>query len=325
MNSGEPLLQIKNLDITFEPKAHAVRSLNLKIDKSQIHGLVGESGSGKSVTSTAIMGLLPEPPAKINEGQIIFKGRDILRLKSEDKRKIRGREIAMVFQEPAKYLNPSLKIGEQIREALSLHFGIARKPALERSFELLSMVGLGESRRVLDSFPHELSGGMKQRAMIAMGIACNPSLLIADEPTTALDVTLQLQILKLISDLQSRLKMSILFISHDLNVVKQIANRVSVIYAGKIVESADKNTIFKNPLHPYTQLLLLSIPDPEKRGKPLRAIPGTVPDAESIPSGCAFHTRCPYAMEICSKEVPPLKEYKPEHYAACHLLEERAG
>lgn len=325
MNSRQPLLRIKNLDITFQLKAHAVRSLDLEIEKSEIHGLVGESGSGKSVTSTAVIGLLPEPPAKINSGEIIFKGRDLLKLESEDKRKIRGREIAMIFQEPSKYLNPSFKIGEQIREGLSLHFGMARKPALERSFELLSMVGLGESRRVLNSFPHELSGGMKQRAMIAMGIACNPSLLIADEPTTALDVTLQLQILKLIYDLQHRLKMSILFISHDLNVVKQIADRVSVIYAGKIVESADKNTIFNNPLHPYTQLLLLSIPDPEKRGKPLKAISGTVPDAESIPSGCAFHTRCPYALKICSKEVPALKEYRSGHSAACHLLGERKG
>jgi len=325
MNSHEPLLRIQNLDITFKPKAHAVRSLNLEIDKSQIHGLVGESGSGKSVTSTAVIGLLPEPPAKINSGQIIFKGRDILKLKQEEKRKLRGREIAMVFQEPSKYLNPSLKIGEQIREGLSLHLGMARKPALERAFELLSMVGLGESRRVLDSFPHELSGGMKQRAMIAMGIACNPSLLIADEPTTALDVTLQLQILELIYDLQNRLKMSILFISHDLNVVKQIADRVSVIYAGKIVESADKKAIFKNPLHPYTQLLLLSIPDPEKRGKPLKAIPGTVPDAEFIPSGCAFHTRCPYSKKICAEEMPLLKEYKTGHFAACHLLDGNTG
>ena len=327
MGKGETLLHIQNLDITFEPGAHAVRLLELNIRESEIHGLVGESGSGKSVTSTAVIGLLPSPPAKISSGRIIFKGRDLLKLGNEEMRKIRGREIAMIFQEPSKYFNPSLKVGEQIREMLSLHFGMNRKSAVERVLELFNLTGLGKSnfgggRRILNSYPHELSGGMKQRAMIAMGISCSPSLLIADEPTTALDVTLQLQILDLIHDLQNRLKMSILFISHDLNVVKHIANRVSVIYAGKIVESAAKGTIFKNPMHPYTKLLLLSIPDPEKRGTPLKVITGTVPDAEFIPPGCAFHTRCPYVREICEKKIPALKEYEDGHTAACHFAEE---
>ncbi len=219
MGEIEILLHIQDLDITFEPGSHAVRSLELEIRKSEIHGLVGESGSGKSVTSTAVIGLLPSPPATISSGRIIFKGRDLLKLGNEEMRKIRGREIAMIFQEPSKYFNPSLKVGEQIREMLSLHFGMNRKSAVERVLDLFNMTGLGksnfDSRRILNSYPHELSGGMRQRAMIAMGIACSPSLLIADEPTTALDVTLQLQILDLIHDLQNRLKMSILFISHD--------------------------------------------------------------------------------------------------------------
>jgi oligopeptide/dipeptide ABC transporter ATP-binding protein len=243
----------------------------------------------------------------------------------------------MVFQEPAKYLNPALRVGEQIVEMLVLHLDMTRQDAERRALELLELVGLHGGRRVLRSYPHELSGGMKQRVMIAIAISCDPDLLIADEPTTALDVTLQLQILKLILELKARLDMGILFISHDLGVVHDISERVSVIYAGKIVESAEKKRLFENPLHPYTLLLLASIPDASRRGKPLRAIPGTVPDAEHVPPGCAFHPRCPLAEEICKREVPPSSEYRDgttalsetearelppaqSHSAACHMI-----
>ena len=226
----------------------------------------------------------------------------------------------MVFQEPGKYLNPAYKIGEQITEMLILHQKMTKEQAREKALELLNIVGLGKDGRVLNSYPHELSGGMKQRAMIAMSISCNPSFLIADEPTTALDVTLQLQILKLISKLKAMFQMGILFISHDLGVGKEVADRVSVIYAGKIMESSTKEILFSEPLHPYTRLLILSIPDARKRGKRLVAIPGRVPDAEHIPDGCAFHPRCPLAEEKCSRETPELLEIKPGHKVACHFV-----
>ena len=318
----QPLLQILDLDISFKQglsSARALRGIDLTFYKEEIHGLVGESGSGKTVTSTTIMGLLPSPPASINRGKIVYKGKEILPLPEQEKRLLRGREIAMVFQEPGKYLNPAYKIGEQIMEMLVLHKKMTKEESRNRASEILDLVGLGKDGRVLDSYPHELSGGMKQRALIAIAICCDPSFLIADEPTTALDVTLQLQILKLISRLKRLLGMGILFISHDLGAVKEVADRVSVIYAGKIVETAKKETLFSEPLHPYTKLLILSIPDARKRGKRLTAIPGRVPDAEHIPPGCAFHPRCPLAEERCSMEIPELNEYKPGHAAACHF------
>ncbi|GAG63418.1 unnamed protein product [marine sediment metagenome] len=236
----------------------------------------------------------------------------------------------MIFQEPAKYLNPALKVGEQITEMLRLHMGMEKKEAFKRALELAELVGLKGGSNILHSYPHELSGGMKQRAMIAMAISCNPSLLIADEPTTALDVTLQLQILKLMLRLRARFTMGILFVSHDLGVVHDISDKISVIYAGMIVESASKHSLFKNPLHPYTQLLLLSIPDADRRGTRLSVIPGTVPDAEHFPQGCAFHPRCPLAEEICRIEIPETIEYENgadarssnslAHTAACHMI-----
>jgi oligopeptide/dipeptide ABC transporter ATP-binding protein len=226
----------------------------------------------------------------------------------------------MIFQEPGKYLNPAYKISEQITETLILHLKMEKKRATEKALELLSLVGLGKSRRVLNSYPHELSGGMKQRAMIAMAIACHPALLIADEPTTALDVTRQLQILRLIRKLKVKFSMGILFISHDLGVVKEIADRISVIYAGKIIESAPKKQLFENPLHPYTKLLLLSIPDAAKRGERLRTIPGNVPDAEHIPAACSFHPRCPLTEDACRNEIPPNISYGDGHTAACFLI-----
>ncbi len=315
------VLTVENLDVTFPTAgggAHALRGIDLDFNTSEIHGLVGESGSGKTVTSTSIMGLLPVPPARINGGRIMFEGRDILSLPEQERRTVRGRKIAMVFQEPGKYLNPAFRIGEQITEMLILHQGLDKQGAVEKASRLLDLVGLGKDGRVLSSYPHELSGGMKQRAMIAIAVCCEPRFLIADEPTTALDVTMQLQILRLIADLKGMFSMGILFISHDLGIVYEISDRVSVIYAGKIVETAEKETIYRNPLHPYTRLLIASVPDARKRGSRLTAIPGRVPDAEHIPPGCAFHPRCPVADERCSREIPLPAEHENGHVAACH-------
>ncbi len=345
---AETLLQIHDLDVTFggarsggngSGGAHALRGIDLTMAPGEMHALVGESGSGKTVTSTCVIGLLPRPPARVDRGKILFRGRDLLALGPAEMRQVRGREIAMIFQEPGKYLNPALRVGEQIVEMLALHLGMDRSGAAARAAELLELVGLHGGRRLLRSYPHELSGGMKQRVMIAMAISCDPDLLIADEPTTALDVTLQLQILKLLLELRDRLGMGVLFISHDLGVVYDIADVVSVIYAGRIVESAAKQELFGNPLHPYTQLLLASIPDASKRGRRLRAIPGAVPDAYAVPPGCAFHPRCPLAGDLCRREIPPSLEYgagggKPgrlpagrspagrreSHTAACHMI-----
>lgn len=323
-SANELILKIEDLNISFgqgEHKVRAVRGIDLDINRGELHALVGESGSGKTVTSTCVMGLLPTPPAIIESGKIMYKGEDILKYTEERRRKTRGKEISMVFQEPGKYLNPALRVGEQIMEMLRLHFGMSSKDAEARALEILDMVGLGGNRRVLKSFPHELSGGMKQRVMIAIAICCNPSLLIADEPTTALDVTLQLQILKLIMQLRHKLDMGILFISHDLAVVHDISDRVSVIYAGKIVETGTREEIFKNPVHPYTRLLLNSVPDAEKRGKKLTTISGRVPDAENFPEGCAFHPRCPLAEEQCTKNQPEMKPVGGSRKAACFCLD----
>jgi len=322
----DPLLNIRGLEVDFvHPRgvSHALRGIDLQLARSEIHGLVGESGSGKTVTAMCITGLLQMPPGRVNAGRIVFQGRDMLEMTESRRRRVRGRQIGMIFQEPGKYLNPAYRIGEQITESLRLHFHMDRREAIRRAQEFLGFVGLGKNRRVLRSYPHELSGGMKQRAMIAMAIACHPALLIADEPTTALDVTLQLQILRLIHRLKQEFSMSILFVSHDLGVVREISDRISVIYAGRIVESADAGELFENPLHPYTRLLLLSIPDAAKRGKRLRTIAGSVPDGEHIPRGCGFHPRCPLAEEKCRRRTPLTVETGQGHRVACHFIGEK--
>jgi oligopeptide/dipeptide ABC transporter ATP-binding protein len=317
------VLDVRGLDVSFmQPRgpAHALRGIDLSCTVGQTHALVGESGSGKTVTSLGVLGLLPRPPAVVNGGEVLFRGRDLLALSEAERRTIRGKDIGMIFQEPGKYLNPAFTVGEQIVETLTTHQPVNRRQAADRALECLELAGLGRSRRFFKSYPHELSGGMKQRAMIAMAMCCQPSLLIADEPTTALDVTLQLQILELMARLKTRWGMGILFISHDLRVVADIAERVSVIYAGKIVESAAAAEFFKNPLHPYSRLLLLSIPDAGRRGCPLHAIPGAVPDAERIPPGCSFHPRCPLAEAICRETVPPSETHSAGHRAACFMI-----
>jgi oligopeptide/dipeptide ABC transporter ATP-binding protein len=325
MNTAEPLIAIENLRVEFtqeKRRAFALRGISISLYRNEVHGLVGESGSGKTVTSMAIIGLLPKPAAKILSGSIRYEGQELLFLPEDELRAYRGGKIAMVFQEPAKYLNPAFTVGEQIREMVTLHMGLERSQAEARAHELLGLVGLGKDDRVLKAYPHELSSGMKQRAMIAIAISCNPDFLIADEPTTSLDVTLQLQILKLLKRLKNMKSMGMLFISHDLSVIREIADRVSVIYAGKIVESTRMARLFEHPMHPYTRLLLMSIPDASRKGKRLATIAGQVLDAKDDPPGCVFAPRCPMAKEVCYRESPKLIAHEAGHASACHFAEE---
>jgi oligopeptide/dipeptide ABC transporter ATP-binding protein len=320
INANEPILSVHDLDVRFsdsDGEVRVIRGIGFEILQAEVHGFVGESGSGKTVTSKAVLGILPRPQARIAAGTIRYKGRNLLELDDEAYRKVRGAEIAMIFQEPARYLNPSMQIRRQIGETLEAHRGMSRAESGRRAEELLRRVGL--DARVADAYPHELSGGMKQRALIAIAVSCTPGLLIADEPTTALDITLQRQILGLILSLRDEYAMSVLLISHDLGVMKLAADRISVMYAGSIVESAATGPLFREPLHPYTALLIASVPGPDRRGKPLAAIPGRLPDAKHVPPGCPFHPRCPIAEEICGRVMPPFLEHRPGHFAACHF------
>ncbi|HUX52192.1 MAG TPA: ABC transporter ATP-binding protein [Spirochaetia bacterium] len=320
----QPGIFIRNLAVTFTsrdpsiPGGRAVRNVSIAIEPGKVHALVGESGSGKSVTARTVLGIVGADARVEIQGSIDFRGRNLLELSDDELRSIRGKEIAMIFQEPSRYLNPSITIGVQIGEVLEAHFGLSRRASLERVGEMLSAVELPS--RVARRYPHELSGGMKQRAMIAMALVCNPSFVLADEPTTSLDVTVQKQILELLARLQADSRMGMLFISHDLAVVQSIADHVSVMYAGRIVESAPRDELFANPLHPYTRQLLLSVPRSERRGLPLTVIPGRAPDAQNIPEGCAFHPRCRYAVDVCRREMPAELVYGPSHSASCHMI-----
>ncbi len=313
------LLEVKDLKVHFftdEGVVKAVDGVSFSIRKGETLAVVGESGSGKSVTSLAIMRLIPTPPGRIVAGEILFRGkdgevRDLARASEEEMRRIRGNDIAMIFQEPMTSLNPVYTVGDQIAEAIMLHQGKSRKEALELAAEMLELVGIPEPKKRLANYPHQMSGGMRQRVMIAMALSCRPSLLIADEPTTALDVTIQAQILDLMRKLQEEFGMSILFITHNLGVVAEMADRVVVMYAGRVVEEAEAVPLFKDPLHPYTQGLLHSVPRldlaAEKKER-LEAIPGNVPNPLYLPSGCAFHPRCKHYREgLCDREVPPLE------------------
>jgi len=320
---GEPLLDIRGLTTAFETRdglLRAVDNLGLKVEKGQTVGLVGESGCGKSMLAYSIIRLVP-PPGRVVQGEVIWKGRDLHRLPENELRKVRGREIALIFQEPSAALNPVLSIGEQVSEPLRIHLGMGRRQARDQAAELLRAVRIPDPESRLADYPHQMSGGMKQRVRIAMAIACSPDLLIADEPTTALDVTVQAQILDLLSRLKDEYDLSILLISHDLGVVAQNADRLAVMYAGRIVEEASVRAIFEKPEHPYTEGLLRSIPRPGAAGavKRLQTIEGTVPDLASLPTGCAFHPRCPHRFEPCDTEAPSLSEVEPGHSAACHL------
>jgi oligopeptide/dipeptide ABC transporter ATP-binding protein len=321
----ERLLEIRNLSTSFKTEdgiVQAVDNVSVDIRKGEVVGLVGESGCGKTVTSLSILQLLASPPAFIDDGQILFEGRDLLRVSKEELRRIRGNEIAMIFQEPMTSLNPVFTIGDQLMEAIELHQGLKGRQLRDRAIEMLRLVGIPRADEVIDEYPHRFSGGMRQRAMIAMALSCNPKLLIADEPTTALDVTIQAQILELIQELKEKINTAVLFITHDLSVIAEMSDRVVVMYAGKVVEEADVETLFHEPEHPYTQGLIGSRPAVETEQKRLPFIPGNVPNPLEMPGGCPFHPRCPHAMEICTEEMPPERKLKEEHAVRCWLHED---
>jgi oligopeptide/dipeptide ABC transporter ATP-binding protein len=317
------LLSIQGLETSFDTEdglVRAVGGVSFDILKGETLGVVGESGCGKSVTAMSILQLLPVPPAQYAAGKIIFKGRDLLTLGEAELRKVRGNEIAMIFQEPMTSLNPVYTVGNQIMEALTLHRGMSKPEAHAQAVQLLIKVGISSPETRVDEYPHQMSGGMKQRVMIAMALACDPALLIADEPTTALDVTIQAQILDLLRDMQKEMGMSVLLITHDLGVVAEMSDHVAVMYAGKIVEYSDTLTLFASPRHPYTFGLFQSLPEMHEAGaERLREIPGTVPTPLDFPSGCKFRDRCFKAQARCAEQEPPLVEVADGHQLACHF------
>jgi oligopeptide transport system ATP-binding protein len=319
-----PLLEVNGLKTQFNTRdgiVHAVNGISYSLEKGETLAIVGESGCGKSVGVLSIMRLIPDPPGKIIEGEILFKGQDLLKLSEEDVRRIRGNKIAMIFQDPMTSLNPVLTIGDQISEALMLHLGLGKAQARKRTIELLAMVGIPRAEDRFDDYPYQFSGGMRQRVMIAMGISCNPQLLIADEATTALDVTIQAQIVELVKRLRDEFGMAVIWITHDLGVVAGLAEKVIVMYAGYIVESAPVDDLYDTPRHPYTQGLLGSLPRLDlQTHKQLKSIEGLPPDLVKMPKGCPFSPRCEYVMEKCV-ENPPLFPVGPEHYSACWLCE----
>lgn len=320
---SENLLSIEGLDVEFRSSSStvkAVNGVNLTLKKKQTLGIVGESGSGKSVTATALMQLIPSPPGKISCGKIIFNGTDLLTLSKKEMRDIRGNEIAMIFQDPMTSLNPVFTVGNQIVEAIRQHKKISKKEARKEAVAMLKTVGIPEPDRRIDMYPHEFSGGMRQRAMIAIALSCNPKLLIADEPTTALDVTVQAQILELMKDLQESNDTSIIMITHDLGVVWEMCDNIIVMYAGTTVESGSVESVFRDPMHPYTWGLLESqITKDVQHNEKLPAIPGSPPDLRKPVHGCPFVDRCPYSKEICHNKKPEFIEVEPDHFTACHF------
>ncbi len=317
----DTLIQVKNLQISFKydgVMTPVIRGVSFDIKRGETLGMVGESGSGKSVTSREIMRLIATPPARIDSGEILFEGRDILKMSDDELRSIRGNRISMIFQEPMTSLNPVYTCGDQIMEVIRLHKGVSKKEARQMAIEMLREVGVQSPETRVDCYPHELSGGMRQRVMIAMALSCSPTLLISDEPTTALDPTIQAQILQLIKDMKKKLNMSVLFITHDLGVVAQNCDRVVVMYAGKIVEVAEVCELFDHPAHPYTQGLIMSIPKMSSDVEELYSIDGSIPSFGSLPSGCTFGPRCPYFTEECTKSEPVLKDIGGGHLCACH-------
>jgi len=319
--ASEHLLEVKNLTTRFymeDGVVYAVNDVSYTLDESETLGVVGESGCGKSVHALSMMRLIPIPPGKIEAGEVRLRGRNLLELNDEEMRRVRGAQIAMIFQDPMTSLNPVLTIGSQITEALKLHQGLNNKQAQERAAELLAIVGIPEASQRLDDYPHQFSGGMRQRAMIAMALSCNPMILIADEPTTALDVTIQAQIIDLVKRLQGRLGMAVIWITHDLGVVAGLAQRVNVMYAGCLIETGPVKQIYDYPHHPYTVGLLGSLPRPgDPLGTRLFSIPGVPPDLIGLLEGCSFAPRCTYAVERCLHEAPTLEPTEPGHMVAC--------
>jgi len=324
-SSNNTLLEIKNLKTYFflsDGVSRAVDGVDIEIFKGKTLGLVGESGCGKSVTALSILRLVPSPPGRIVSGEILFNNQDLIKLSAEEIRKIRGNKISMIFQEPMTSLNPVFTVGDQIAEVFRLHKGLSKRESLQEAKRMLELVKIPAPEQRIKEYPHQMSGGMRQRVMIAMALSCDPDLLVADEPTTAVDVTVQSQILELMENLKAQFNSSILMITHNLSVIAKISDYVAVMYAGLIMEYADINEIFENPQHPYLISLLKSIPRLDKvteTVEKLKVIEGTVPDPLHYPTGCRFHPRCEFVMERCKVEEPEMKEIKENHFARCFL------
>ena len=320
-----PLLEVKDLNViykTYEGRVAAVNNLSFSLEAGKTLGLVGESGAGKTTTALSIMGLVPSPPGVVTGGTVAFNGRDLLKLPEREMKKIRGNRISMIFQDPMTSLNPVVTVGLQISEALVAHQNLSEAEAEKRAKEMLEKVQIpGERYR---EYPHEFSGGMRQRVVIAMALACNPALIIADEPTTALDVTIQAQVLELMGSLREEFSTAMIMITHDLGVVGEVCDHVAVMYAGRLVETGALEQIFSSPLHPYTKGLFKCIPDIEEETSAIRPIEGLMPDPLDLPSGCPFHPRCPEAMEVCSREIPPVTD-RGGHKVMCHLYGKEAA
>ena len=326
MSDNGTILSVEGLKTYFMTEdglVKAVDGISFDLKKGETLGIVGESGSGKSVTNLSVMRLIPEPPGKIAGGRVVFDGIDVLEMPIDDVRKIRGKRIAMIFQDPMTSLNPFLKISTQLMEVTQLHLGHTKRQAFDHAVKMLKMVGISDAEQRINGYPHEFSGGMRQRVMIAMALSCDPELLIADEPTTALDVTIQAQILELIRDLKERMGTSVILITHDLGVVAGMTDKIVVMYAGKVFEQAPTRELFARPANPYTKGLLKSVPDPaHEQGKELYQIPGLPPDVAHLPAGCPFAERCERAEDICRSEFPPFVEVNVNHHSLCHFANE---
>ncbi|MBL1085564.1 ABC transporter ATP-binding protein [Streptomyces actinomycinicus] len=319
------LLEVRDLHVEFRTRdgiAHAVNGVSYSVEAGETLAVLGESGSGKSVTAQAVMGILDVPPGRITGGRILFRGQDLLKLKGEERRRIRGAEMAMIFQDALSALNPVLSVGDQLGEMFVVHRGMSRKDARARAVELMDRVRIPAAAQRVRDYPHQFSGGMRQRIMIAMALALEPALVIADEPTTALDVTVQAQVMDLLADLQREYRMGLTLITHDLGVVADVADKIAVMYAGRIVESAPVHDIYKAPAHPYTRGLLDSIPRLDRKGRELYAIKGLPPSLMAVPAGCSFNPRCPMAQDVCRTDEPPLYEVDQQRGSACHFWRE---
>lgn len=319
------LLEVKDLRTYFFTAygtVKAVDGINLHLDEGETLGIVGESGCGKSMTGLSILRLVPKPPGKIVGGEIFFQRHNLLTLSEKDMRRVRGNKISMIFQEPMTSLNPVFTIGSQIGEAIRLHQGLKKGEAIEKTIEVLRQVGIPQPQERISHYPHQMSGGMRQRVMIAMAISCSPRLLIADEPTTALDVTIQAQILDLLRELRHKLTMALMLVSHDLGVIAEMADRIAVMYAGSVVEYTEASNLFQHPRNPYTRGLLQSLPYHQKPRSRFRVIPGQTPNPLKLPAGCTFHPRCYMALDLCRAVEPELREVVPGHWSKCHRAEE---
>lgn len=325
-NKNKLMLDIRDLTIHYETDSgvvHAVEGLNLQLGRGESLGFVGETGAGKTTTALGIMRLIPNPPGVVKSGEIFFDGEDLMKKSEPEMRNIRGGRIAMIFQDPMTSLNPVMTVDKQIAEMIQLHKNVSEAESLKLAGDMLELVGIRRER--MHDYPHQFSGGMKQRVVIAIALACDPELLIADEPTTALDVTIQAQVLELMKKLKHQFQGSMILITHDLGIVADICDKVAIMYAGRVVEYADKRPLYMNPLHPYTQGLFKSVPDIDEDVDELPVIPGLMPDPMELPEGCTFHPRCSMAEERCSREAPCMMELEPGHFAACHVRARMMG